>query len=97
MAGRRTRLEPRSRLRSRVSGQRTSIRQFNIAARDLATAHSLDLLETARLFAMVNTVSADALMSVLNSKYRFLFWRPVTAIDTRRGDGGRLRAGTWIR
>jgi hypothetical protein len=57
------------------------IRQFNLAARDLATAHSLDLLETARLFAMVNTVSADALMSMINSKYRFLFWRPVTAID----------------
>ena len=57
------------------------IRQFNIAARDLATSHSLNLLETARLFAMVNTVSADALMSVLNSKYRFLFWRPVTAIN----------------
>jgi hypothetical protein len=30
---------------------------------------------------MVNTVSADALMSVLNAKYKFLFWRPVTAID----------------
>jgi hypothetical protein len=57
------------------------IRQFNRAARDLATAHSLGLLDTARLLAMVNTVSADALMSVLNSKYRFLFWRPVTAID----------------
>jgi hypothetical protein len=41
----------------------------------------LSLLQTARLLAMVNTVSADALMSVLNSKYRFLFWRPVTAID----------------
>jgi hypothetical protein len=57
------------------------IRQFNTAARDLATAHALSLLQTARLLAMVNTASADALMSVLNSKYRFLFWRPVTAID----------------
>lgn len=57
------------------------IRQFNIAARDLATAHALSLLQTARLLAMVNTVSADALMSVLNAKYKFLFWRPVTAID----------------
>jgi hypothetical protein len=57
------------------------VRQFNRAARDLATAHVLNLLETARLLAMVNTVSADALMSVLNAKYRFLFWRPVTAID----------------
>jgi hypothetical protein len=57
------------------------IRQFNIAARDLATAHVLSLLQTARLLAMVNTASADALMSVLSAKYRFLFWRPVTAID----------------
>jgi hypothetical protein len=57
------------------------IRQFNIAARDLATAHLLSRLQTARLLAMVNTGSADALMSVLNAKYRFLFWRPVTAID----------------
>jgi VCPO second helical-bundle domain len=57
------------------------IRQFNLAARDLATARGLDVLDTARLLAMVNLVSADALMSVLNSKYRFLFWRPVTVID----------------
>ena len=57
------------------------VRQFNRAARDLATAHALSLLQTARLLAMVNTVSADALSSTLNSKYRFLFWRPVTVID----------------
>ena len=57
------------------------IRQFNRAARDLATAKNLGLLQTARLFAMLNTVSADALMSTLNQKYHFLFWRPVTAID----------------
>jgi hypothetical protein len=57
------------------------IRQFNRAGRDLATARTLGEVETARLLAMVNTVSADALMSVLNAKYRFLFWRPVTAID----------------
>jgi VCPO second helical-bundle domain len=57
------------------------VRQFNLAARDLATARALNVLDTARLFAMVNTVSADALMTVLNAKYKFLFWRPVTAID----------------
>lgn|SRR5829696_1326691 len=57
------------------------IRQFNLAARDLATARDLSLLQTARLLAVINTVSADALMSVLNAKYHFLFWRPVTAID----------------
>ena len=53
---------------------------------------------------MVNTVSADALMSVLNAKYRFLFWRPVTAIEapvvpeaTVGGDRRRLRTGAWVR
>jgi len=56
------------------------IRQFNLAGRDLATARLLNRLQTARLLAMLNTVSADALMSALNAKYRFLFWRPVTAI-----------------
>ncbi len=57
------------------------IRQFNRAGRDLAITRALDTVESARLLAMLNTVSADALMSVLNAKYRLLFWRPVTAID----------------
>src|SRR3954454_17445039 len=37
------------------------IRQFNLAGRDLATARLLNRLQTARLLAMVNSVSADAL------------------------------------
>jgi len=57
------------------------IRQFNRAGRDLALARGLNVVESARLLGMVNTAAADALMSVLNTKYRFLFWRPVTAID----------------
>jgi hypothetical protein len=57
------------------------IRQYNRAGRDIAADHSLSLLETARLAAMVNLVGADALMSALYAKYHYLFWRPVTAID----------------
>ena len=57
------------------------IRQYNRLARDVATAESLGLVETARLVAMVNTVGADAQISVMNAKYHYLFWRPVTAID----------------
>ena len=56
------------------------IRQYNLVGRDLAGA-SPDLLETARLAAMVNLVGADALMSTMHAKYHYLFWRPVTAID----------------
>src|SRR4029450_1660089 len=57
------------------------IRQYNGAARDLAAARGLNLLETARLAAMVNLVGADALMSTLDAKSHYPFWRPVTAID----------------
>ncbi len=57
------------------------VRQYNRAGRDIATARSLGLLDTARLAAMINVVGADALMSALHAKYHYLFWRPVTAID----------------
>jgi hypothetical protein len=57
------------------------IRQYNRALRDVAAANALDLVESARLQAMVNIVGADAQIAVMNAKYRFLFWRPVTAID----------------
>jgi hypothetical protein len=55
------------------------VRQFNRAGRDISAGR--DLLETARLAAMVNLVGADALGSALYAKYHYLFWRPVTAID----------------
>ncbi len=57
------------------------IRQYNGLARDVATAKSLGLVDTARLVAMVNTVGADAQIAVMNAKYHYLFWRPVTAIN----------------
>jgi len=57
------------------------IRQYNSLARDVATGQGLDLADSARLIAMVNTVGADAQISLMNAKYHYLFWRPVTAID----------------
>jgi hypothetical protein len=57
------------------------IRQYNTLARDVATAKGSDLAQTARLMATVNVVGADAQIAVMNAKYHYLFWRPVTAID----------------
>lgn len=57
------------------------IRQYNRLVRDLAAAHSLSVVRTARLAAMVNVIGADAQISVMHAKYHYLFWRPVTAID----------------
>jgi hypothetical protein len=56
-------------------------RQFNLLARTIATDENLDVAQTARLLAMVNEVGADAMISMMNAKYRFQFWRPVTAIN----------------
>ena len=57
------------------------IRQYNRLLRDVIDSKGLNLLEAARLQAMVNMVGADAQIAVMYAKYHYLFWRPVTAID----------------
>jgi len=57
------------------------VRQYNRLVRDVAEQQDLGPLQTARLTAMVNTIGADALISCLFTKYHYLFWHPVTAID----------------
>jgi hypothetical protein len=57
------------------------IRQYNRALRDIVDTSALNLVDSARLQALVNVVGADAQIAVMNAKYHFLFWRPVTAID----------------
>ncbi|MEW6489712.1 MAG: multicopper oxidase domain-containing protein [Thermodesulfobacteriota bacterium] len=55
--------------------------QFNEAYRNVALAHGLNLLDTARLLAMGNMVGADALVACFDSKYYYNLLRPVTAIQ----------------
>jgi hypothetical protein len=57
------------------------VRQYNRVFRDIANEKGLTLLESARFEAMVDMTAADALIALMNAKYHFLFWRPVTAID----------------
>jgi hypothetical protein len=53
----------------------------------LAISYRLNIRETARLFALVHTASADALIAGFNAKYFFRFWRPRTAIPRADTDG----------
>jgi hypothetical protein len=55
--------------------------------RDLATRHGLDISDSARLFAATNTSIADALGTTWNSKLRYMWWRPITAIREDHDDG----------
>jgi hypothetical protein len=54
--------------------------QFHRNVRGIAIAYQLSLADAARFYAQVYVTTADALITVWNSKYFFNFWRPVTAI-----------------
>jgi hypothetical protein len=58
------------------------VRQYNAVAREIVDGRGLDTVESARLVAMVNVIAADNGISVMYAKYHYLFWRPITAIDS---------------
>lgn len=62
---------------------------WNSVARQVAPVERTSLAETARLFALLNLAMNDALIAVMDTKYHYTFWRPVTAI--RAGVPGRRR------
>jgi hypothetical protein len=61
--------------------------QYTAALIDQADVRNLDIVDTARMFAAVNTSIADALIAVWHSKVHYGFWRPVTAINLGDTDG----------
>lgn len=52
--------------------------------RQLAQAKTSNVVDSARFLALVAVARADALLAVLDAKYHYDFWRPITAI--RNGD-----------
>ena len=59
---------------------------FNRTFRTIAADQGLSQLAQARLFAMVNTASADAFINCWDDKAAYNFWRPVTAIQQGDAD-----------
>ncbi len=62
-------------------------------ARDLVATRKLDLWESARLFTLLHLATADCLIAGYGAKYRYNFWRPVTAIHNGANDGNPQTAG----
>jgi hypothetical protein len=60
---------------------------WNTIARSLATSRGLTTVENARLFAMINMSTHDALQTSFASKFHYGLWRPVTAIQRAGEDG----------
>jgi hypothetical protein len=61
--------------------------QYQAGFRDLATRHGLDIVRSARMFAVLNVASADAGIACWRGKFDFAFWRPITAIRLGDTDG----------
>ncbi|HZI94364.1 MAG TPA: phosphatase PAP2 family protein, partial [Patescibacteria group bacterium] len=76
-------------------------RLYNQIAMQIAGQMGIDMIQTARLLALVNTAMADAGIAVWESKYYYQFWRPVAGIresdpgtgPTGAGDGNPDTAG----
>ncbi len=60
---------------------------WNRVAAQLAAARGLSLTDNAHLFAVLNVTLGDAIMACWDSKYRYIFWRPVTAIRAGAAPG----------
>jgi hypothetical protein len=63
------------------------VTQWNRALRAIADANLTRLGDSARLLALANLATADALIACWDSKYHFSFWRPITAIREGDADG----------
>jgi len=62
---------------------------WNPVARNLVEdpTSAVDIVDSARLFAMMNLTAADASINCWNDKYHFDFWRPWNAIPRAAEDG----------
>ena len=70
---------------------------YHPLARQLVSAKQMSVVESARFMALTAIAINDAIIAVLDAKYYYNFWRPITAI--RNGDlGGNSateRDATW--
>jgi hypothetical protein len=64
-----------------------AIALWNRILRTLATSQGLNIVESARLFAMENLAAADSQIGGWNDKYYWQSWRPITAIREADTDG----------
>lgn len=73
-------------------------RVYYPVTRTVAARRTVDLLDSARLFALTAVARADALIAVLDAKYHYEFWRPVTAIRNGDLDGNPAtpRDAAWL-
>jgi hypothetical protein len=75
----------------------TGPRSFSPLVRLVADYKKMDLVDTARLYALVAMTSNDAFIAVFDAKYAYNFWRPITAIRNadQTGNAATPREASW--
>ena len=61
--------------------------KWNRIARAVSAGRGLSMSENARLFGLLNLALADGYIAMVDSKNRYNYWRPITAIQTADADG----------
>ena len=64
-----------------------NINQYNQTMQSVVAQHGMDLVDAAHLLAMGNIVTTDAGIACYDSKFFYLAWRPITAIQNADKDG----------
>ena len=62
-------------------------RAYNPLPRQIVVAKNMDLLESARFMGLYSVALADAATAFFDAKYKYEFWRPITAIRNGDNDG----------
>jgi hypothetical protein len=71
---------------------------WNPALAQVIARRRMSLTEIARAFALLNMAISDGLVSSMDTKYTYQFWRPATAIPAGAVDGNRRTDGdaNWL-
>jgi hypothetical protein len=66
--------------------------------RQIALRKEMSVIDSARFMTVVTAAEADAMIAVLDAKYKYAFWRPITAIRNGDIDGNAAteRDATWL-
>jgi PAP2 superfamily protein len=94
------------RIRAKRTAQQTEIARFWLVGppvsyhpfvRELVIAKQMSVVDSARFMALVAVGINDAIIAVLDAKYYYNFWRPITAIRNGDTDGNPAtdREATW--
>jgi hypothetical protein len=76
----------------------TGPRSYAPIVQQVVEAKKMDLVDSARLHALVAMASSDAFIAVFDAKYAYNFWRPITAIRNAdlTGNQATPREASWL-